>query len=82
MWISPPHCRKTCRINTNFNLVTPEILKKLVQYHVDLIDVSAWAADAETYVATHLNQTEHTFHKLKQSLEIIDQYKKEFHTEV
>ncbi|MEM3585228.1 MAG: radical SAM protein [Candidatus Woesearchaeota archaeon] len=64
-------------INTNFTLVTEEIARKLVDWNVDLMTVSVWAATPQTYAATHANQTGETFSRIVKVLKFINNYKKE-----
>jgi len=64
-----------CKINTNFNLLTNEMIERLVELKVDLIDVSVWAGDAKTYCDTHLNQSEKNFERLKNALEYLKECK-------
>lgn len=55
-------------IVTNLNFITRERADKLVELGVDRITASVWAGTAATYVATHPNQTEKSFERLRDVL--------------
>jgi len=69
--------RMKCQIITNFTLVNEKIIRELVDLKVDNITVSLWAGTHETYVKTHPNQTEETFHRIKRMLQYLHSIKKE-----
>lgn len=63
-------------INTNFSLIDEEAVEKLLDLEVDSFTVSLWAGTPEAYVAVHPNQSERTFHKIKDMLKLIFEQKK------
>lgn len=63
-------------INTNFSLVDEKAVERLLDLEVDSFTVSIWAGTPEVYTAIHLNQTEHTFYKIKDTLKLIFEQKK------
>lgn len=65
-----------CYINTNFTLVTEDIVKRLVELEVDNLVVSVWAGTAKTYFATHPNKSEAMFYQIKGMLKLLNSLKK------
>lgn len=63
-------------INTNFSLVDKEIAGRILGLGIDSLTVSIWAGTPEAYAAVHPNQTEATFYKIKDTLELIFEQKK------
>lgn len=57
-----------CRINTNFTLVNPKILDRLMTLKVDEFIVSAWSGDAEAYASVHPNKREKDFAEIEKHL--------------
>ena len=55
-------------ITTNFSLMNKKKLDTLVEYGVDNLTVSLWAATPKTYAKTHPNQTEEAFSRIKGNL--------------
>ncbi len=65
-----------CYINTNFTLVTPQVVERIVDVAVDYLTVSIWAGTAKTYAVTHPNKNEATFHRLKETLSLLNRTKR------
>ncbi|MFH2020500.1 MAG: radical SAM/SPASM domain-containing protein [archaeon] len=63
-------------IVTNFTLWTKEMIDKCVEYEVDNLNVSMWAATPETYVKLHPNQNEKTFQSLIEKMKYLHSAKK------
>jgi MoaA/NifB/PqqE/SkfB family radical SAM enzyme len=57
--------------------VTKSMAKRLVDIGSDLWTTSIWAGTPQAYTATHPNQPEKTFCRLKEMLTYVSQYKKE-----
>ncbi|MCP4649194.1 MAG: radical SAM protein [PVC group bacterium] len=64
-----------CYINTNFTLVTEDIVKRLAELKVDNLIVSIWAGTAKTYHATHPNKSEGMFYQIKGMLQLLNTLK-------
>ncbi|MBU1044828.1 MAG: radical SAM protein [Candidatus Omnitrophica bacterium] len=64
-----------CYINTNFTLVTEDMVKQLVDIGVDNLVVSIWAGTAKTYHQTHPNKSEAMFYQLKGVLKLLNSLK-------
>jgi MoaA/NifB/PqqE/SkfB family radical SAM enzyme len=58
-------------INTNFSLVDEKVAEKILKLGVDSLTVSTWAGTPGVYAAVHPNQSEQTFHKIKEILKFI-----------
>lgn len=63
-------------INTNFSLVNEDVIRKIFDIGIDSLTVSIWAGTAKAYVATHPNQTEKTFNRIKEMLKLVKERKK------
>ena len=63
-------------INTNFTLITPEIVDLMVALPVDHLTVSIWAGTGQTYEKTHPNKTEETFEQICDMLRLLVRKKK------
>ena len=77
------HCKKLnfeVEFNTNFTLLNKDIVNELVNIGVDFINISVWAGDAKTYVATHSNKTKKSFDEIKSNLLLFDELKKKKNT--
>lgn len=73
------YCKKKglgVEFNTNFSLVTKEKIDVLLDNEVDIINVSLWAGDAETYVKTHPKFEKDTFEQIKDNLFYMQREKK------
>jgi len=66
-----------CYINTNFTLVSEDIVKRLVDLKVDNLVISVWAGTAKTYLATHPNKSEEMFFQIKGMLKLLNSLKRE-----
>jgi radical SAM superfamily enzyme YgiQ (UPF0313 family)/MoaA/NifB/PqqE/SkfB family radical SAM enzyme/LEA14-like dessication related protein len=66
-----------CYINTNFTLVTEDMVKRLAELKVDNLVVSVWAGNARTYHQTHPNQSEGMFYQIKGTLKLLNSLKQE-----
>jgi len=66
-----------CYINTNFTLLTEDMIRRIVELQVDNLVVSIWAGSAKTYLATHPNKSEEMFYQLKGMLKFLNFLKKE-----
>lgn len=55
-------------IVTNFTFIDQEVFERLIALEVDLLTVSLWAGEAETYRKTHPNKEEEHFDKIKDRL--------------
>jgi len=64
-------------LNTNFTLADAELIDALVDCGLDLLVVSLWAADGETYARLHPNKTEATFRHLTENLQALHRRKTE-----
>lgn len=64
-----------CYINTNFTLVTPKTVQRIIDVGVDYLTVSVWAGTAKTYAVTHPNKNEATFHRVKETLTLLNRTK-------
>ncbi|MBI4846198.1 MAG: radical SAM protein [Candidatus Omnitrophica bacterium] len=64
-----------CYINTNFTLVTENMVKRLVEIGVDHLVVSVWAGTAQTYKLTHPNKSEEMFYQIKGMLKLLNSLK-------
>lgn len=62
-------------INTNFSLIDEEAVEKLLDLEVDSFTVSLWAGTPEIYTVVHPNQTERTFYKIRETLNLISEQK-------
>jgi MoaA/NifB/PqqE/SkfB family radical SAM enzyme len=58
-------------VNTNFSLVDEKLIKQITDLEVDLLTVSLWAGTAAVYKRTHPNQSEKTFHRIVENLNIL-----------
>lgn len=65
-----------CYINTNFTLVTPKVIQRVLDLGVDYFTLSVWAGTAKTYAITHPNKNEATFHRLKETLTLLNRTKR------
>jgi radical SAM superfamily enzyme YgiQ (UPF0313 family)/MoaA/NifB/PqqE/SkfB family radical SAM enzyme len=65
-----------CCINTNFTLLDEVTVKRLTELSLDALTVSVWAATPQTYVLTHPNKDEATFHKMKCVLKMLNSLKR------
>jgi len=54
-----------CCMTTNFTLINEGMIRKLIEYELDEIAVSLWAADPVTYSRVHPNKTEKTFKRIE-----------------
>jgi MoaA/NifB/PqqE/SkfB family radical SAM enzyme len=63
-------------INTNFSLLDEKVVKKVFDLEVDSFTVSLWAGTPEAYTAVHPNQSERTFYKIKEMLNLIFEKKR------
>lgn len=72
---------KGMRLNliTNFTLLSKEDIDILVDLKVDHITISLWAGSEKAYVATHPNQTEKTFRRLKENISYLCSIRKKDH---
>lgn len=68
-----------CAMSTNFTLLSKKMLRELVGLGVDEMNISIWAATAETYNKTHLGSEPNTFFKLKENLKFLNEIKKVNH---
>ena len=68
----------TCYVNTNFTLIDDSAIKKLTDLNVDHLTVSVWAGTPHVYVATHPNQKEETFFRIKKNLTRLNKIKRKF----
>ena len=66
-----------CYINTNFTLVTEDIVKRLIELKVDNLVVSVWAGKPETYLKTHPNKSHEMFFQIKGMLKLLNSMKQE-----
>jgi len=64
-----------CCINTNFTRVDGLTAKKLVDFSIDELTISVWAATPETYVLTHPNKDGAMFYKIKSTLKLLNSLK-------
>jgi MoaA/NifB/PqqE/SkfB family radical SAM enzyme len=64
-----------CGINTNFTLINESVVRRLIELSVDMMTVSFWAATPATYALTHPNKDEATFHRMKDSLKMLNALK-------
>lgn len=64
-------------INTNFSMVGENEVDRLFELGVDSLTVSLWAGSPGIYLATHPNQSEDVFQKIRKSLKYISKLKKE-----
>jgi len=64
-------------INTNFSLMNEELLKLMIDLHVNLLTVSLWAASPEVYIKTHPNQKAEGFEKIVANLKRITTSRKD-----
>ncbi len=70
-----------CHFNTNFTFIDEGIVKKLIALSETYIhiNVSLWAAYADTYVRTHPNRSKEDFHKIIEMLKLFARLKKVRH---
>jgi len=61
-----------CYINTNFTLLTEDMIRRIVELEVDNLVVSIWSGSAKTYLATHPNKSEEMFYQLKGMLKFLN----------
>lgn len=66
----------TCYVNTNFTLIDDSAIRKLVDLNVDHLTVSIWAGTPHVYAATHPNQNEETFFRIKKRLTLLNKIKR------
>ena len=62
-------------MNTNFTLVDRETARQIVDFRMDHMIISLWAATPETYVELHPNKSKETFKALADTLDYIHQLK-------
>ena len=62
-------------VNTNFTLLSKDLIKEIIDIGVDHLTVSIWAGTAKTYVATHPNKTQNDFFILKENLSFLNRIK-------
>lgn len=58
-------------INTNFSLVDEKLIKLITDLEVDVLTVSLWAGTAAVYKRTHPNQSEKTFKRIVENLNLL-----------
>lgn len=63
-------------INTNFSLVDEKAVQRILELGVDSLTVSIWAGTAKAYAASHPNQSEETFYRIKSILKLISEQKR------
>ncbi|EKD28295.1 MAG: hypothetical protein ACD_79C00350G0001, partial [uncultured bacterium] len=63
-------------VNTNFTLITKEIIDEIVKMKVDHLTISVWAGDSDTYLATHPNKSQTDFKKLRENITYLNSSKK------
>lgn len=66
-----------CDMSTNFSLINKNIVEKLIDWSVDHINVSLWAATPETYSKTHPNKNKKDFIRIKKILVLLSKLKQE-----
>ena len=65
-----------CYVNTNFTLIDDSAIRKLADLNVDHLTVSVWAGTPPVYAATHPNQNEETFFRIKKRLTLLNKIKR------
>lgn len=65
-----------CQLNTNFTLATRCIIRRLLELKLDVLIVSLWAADPETYQLLHPNKKESDFNQIRDNLIYLSGIKK------
>ncbi|MFH1092576.1 MAG: radical SAM protein [Candidatus Omnitrophota bacterium] len=64
-------------INTNFTLVTEDMVKRLVDLKVDNLVISVWAGEPKTYLKTHPNKSQEMFFQIKGMLKLLNSLKQD-----
>ncbi|MDO8748842.1 MAG: radical SAM protein [Candidatus Omnitrophota bacterium] len=66
-----------CAINTNFTLISREIIQRLIELKVDSITVSVWAGTADIYKDLHPGKKEEDFFRIQDALSYLNSQKKD-----
>ena len=67
-------------IITNASALDEDAVKNLVEYKVDLLTASIWAAGPKSYTSTHPEKGEKDFEKIRNNLIRLSSYKKKYNS--
>jgi len=69
-----------CDMSTNFTIINKDVIRNLVEWRVDHMNLSIWAGTKRTYKKLHSNKSEKTFIEMEKKLNFFSRVKKESNT--